>query len=193
MKDSLSFKISGLLILVLVVSLLSAGCMTRTYTVVKERPDQEVSTSIGNQGYLMGTAPEKDRTIKTRDTYVVEVEMGGHKKGISAKTNVAPVETSAVEISMEESAPTTGTIVYGDYNTGSSVSSEQIFGSSEMPAQEASAKSSTYVVKKGDTLQRIAKEIYGSQKDWYKIYKANKEKLKKPDKIYVGQVLQIPE
>ena len=50
----------------------------------------------------------------------------------------------------------------------------------------------TYIVKAGDTLQKISAEIYGTHKQWVKIYKANKDTLKAPDRIKPGQELKIP-
>ena len=54
------------------------------------------------------------------------------------------------------------------------------------------AGGTTYVVQKGDTLEKIAKKFYGSTKKWYRIFKANKETLKSPDRIRPGQKLVIP-
>ncbi len=48
------------------------------------------------------------------------------------------------------------------------------------------------VVRKGDTLGRIAKRAYGNVMEYKKIYKANPEILKRPDRIYIGQKLRIP-
>ena len=58
----------------------------------------------------------------------------------------------------------------------------------ETPAEE----SRFYTVKSGDTLSKIAKEMYGNANDYMKIFDANKPMLSHPDKIYVGQVLRIP-
>src|SRR5436309_15686482 len=52
--------------------------------------------------------------------------------------------------------------------------------------------SKTYTVKAGDTLSKIAKEIYGNANEYHKIFEANQDKLQSPDKIQVGQVLVIP-
>jgi nucleoid-associated protein YgaU len=54
------------------------------------------------------------------------------------------------------------------------------------------SESRMYTVKKGDTLSKIAKEVYGKSGDYNKIFEANKPLLKDPDKIYPGQVLRIP-
>ncbi|GAB3065525.1 LysM peptidoglycan-binding domain-containing protein [Stenotrophomonas tumulicola] len=50
----------------------------------------------------------------------------------------------------------------------------------------------TYTVEKGDSLSRIAKQHYGDANAWQKIFDANKDVLKDPDKIQPGQVLKLP-
>jgi nucleoid-associated protein YgaU len=49
-----------------------------------------------------------------------------------------------------------------------------------------------YEVKKGDTLWKIAKEVYGDGSLYPEIFKANQDVLSDPDKIQVGQKLRIP-
>jgi nucleoid-associated protein YgaU len=49
-----------------------------------------------------------------------------------------------------------------------------------------------YEVKSGDSLSKIAKREYGDANDWRRIFDANQEILKDPDKIYPGQKLKIP-
>ncbi len=51
----------------------------------------------------------------------------------------------------------------------------------------------SYVVKKGDSLWFIAgyKDIYGDSYLWPLIHKANKKKIKNPNRIYPGQKLII--
>jgi LysM repeat protein len=51
---------------------------------------------------------------------------------------------------------------------------------------------SSYTVKPGDSLSKIAKEFYGDMKLYPKIFEANRDQLSDPDKINVGQVLKIP-
>ncbi|GAB4202013.1 MAG: peptidoglycan-binding protein LysM [Wenzhouxiangellaceae bacterium] len=62
-------------------------------------------------------------------------------------------------------------------------------------AQAESAEewtSRTYTVKSGDTLWKIASEMYGNGSKYPVIFEANKPMLSDPDKIYPGQVLRIP-
>jgi LysM repeat protein len=51
----------------------------------------------------------------------------------------------------------------------------------------------THEVKKGDTLSAIAKQYYGKASDYPRIFDANRDILKDPDKIYPGQMLKIPD
>jgi hypothetical protein len=51
----------------------------------------------------------------------------------------------------------------------------------------------TYTVKKGDSLWKIAKNVYGDGSKWRQIYDANKKVIgKNPNLIYPGQRLVIP-
>lgn len=59
-------------------------------------------------------------------------------------------------------------------------------------AAAPSAGGETYTVKPGDTLSKISKQFYGDANAYMHIFDANKDKLKDPDKIQVGQVLTIP-
>ena len=51
----------------------------------------------------------------------------------------------------------------------------------------------TYTVKPGDTLSKISREHYGSANEFMRIFYANRDKLKDPDKIQAGQQLTIPD
>ncbi len=50
----------------------------------------------------------------------------------------------------------------------------------------------TYTVKAGDTLSKISKQFYGDPNEYMRIFYANTDKLRDPDKIQVGQQLTIP-
>jgi nucleoid-associated protein YgaU len=61
--------------------------------------------------------------------------------------------------------------------------------SSTAPAAEVYE---TYVVQSGDSLSKIAKLKLGSGNAWNKIFEANTDILKDPNKIFPGQKLKIP-
>jgi len=50
----------------------------------------------------------------------------------------------------------------------------------------------TYVVQSGDTLSKIAQRYYGDASLYNKIFEANRDVLKDPNKIQPGQKLRIP-
>jgi nucleoid-associated protein YgaU len=52
-------------------------------------------------------------------------------------------------------------------------------------------KTRVYIVKSGDSLSKIAKAVYGDADRWREIFEANKDKIKDPNAIEVGQKLQI--
>jgi len=49
-----------------------------------------------------------------------------------------------------------------------------------------------HVVAKGETLSKISQKYYGDPNLYGKIFEANKDVLKNPDLIKVGQKLRIP-
>ena len=51
----------------------------------------------------------------------------------------------------------------------------------------------SYVVKKGDSLWKIAGKVYHNPLKWPRIYRANRDKISNPNKIYPSQVLTIPQ
>jgi Uncharacterized protein containing LysM domain len=71
-------------------------------------------------------------------------------------------------------------------------SNVQSGSSSTAPSPGSTAASRTYVVKQGDSLSKIAKEVYGDPDEWRRIYEANRSEVKDPDLIYPGQQLKIP-
>jgi hypothetical protein len=53
-------------------------------------------------------------------------------------------------------------------------------------------KTRTIIVLKGESLSKIAEKIYGSSRKYTLLYEANKETLKDPNNIRVGQILKVP-
>ncbi len=51
----------------------------------------------------------------------------------------------------------------------------------------------THTVASGDTLSKLAKQFYGDGNKYMKIFDANKDQLKDPNVIKIGQVLKIPD
>ncbi|MFH1692465.1 MAG: LysM peptidoglycan-binding domain-containing protein [Candidatus Omnitrophota bacterium] len=160
-----------------------AGCKTgtspvqvRTYTVEEPRVDQNLAE--GNRGYLMGCPQdtEKDKNRKlTRTKYVAEFEFVSKAKDGSKEDVIE--EDVDLEIAQE---PEDEYLI------------EEI-AVEEKPVAVKETKTVKYTVGKNDTLQKISMKFYGTTKKWKKIYDANSDKMKSPDRIYKGQVLNIPQ
>ena len=60
------------------------------------------------------------------------------------------------------------------------------------PPQPPEAEPRTYVVKKGDSLSKIAEKVYGDANRWKEIFRANKDQIEDARLIRPGQELRIP-
>lgn len=63
---------------------------------------------------------------------------------------------------------------------------------SNVQGGSSSTATKIYEVVSGDSLSKIARREYGNANEWKRIYEANQDILKDPDKIYPGQKLKIP-
>ena len=63
---------------------------------------------------------------------------------------------------------------------------------SAIQSGSSTTANSLYEVVSGDSLSKIAQREYGDAKLWKKIFDANTDMLKDPNKIYPGQKLKIP-
>ena len=77
-----------------------------------------------------------------------------------------------------------------DITADISVDSTRAMGAAAGGGQGAAGQ--TYEVKSGDNLSKISKQFYGDANEYMRIFYANRDKLKDPDKIQVGQKLVIP-
>lgn len=157
------FRLVGICVLTSTLAL--SGCVARTYNLTRDRVDQELSSTSGNRGYIMGQAPEPKERKTTRTTRVFEVELGPRSKSKASCPGTTPLSVGSISES-------------GSFR--------------EAPAEETSLSFEKYTVAKNDTLQKISKKFYGTTKRWMKIYTANKDVLRGPDKLYPGQILNIP-
>lgn len=152
----------------IVVSL--AGCSVNTKMVTRERVDQDLSSCSGNRGYLMGTAPAAGERKTTREYIEVQVEVPSIEKEDRVAKKSAETSTPATNYEPSSAA---GTVV------------EEI----EIVAEEEFVD---YKVQKNDTLQKISMKFFGTTKKWKKIFNANTDVLRSPDKLKPGMTIRIP-
>jgi len=190
------------------------GCV-RTHTRIVEMPrvDQEVD---GNRGYVRGPragqsaqAPRKT----TRQVIMTDVELPTFRElrpvearvlkpvkgdvGPGNRGYVIPEEPPVPGAPMATSTtrPSGGEVVTPAPATP--LAFEELPPVEPLTPRVAVPKApsapSVYTVQKGDTLEKIAKKVYGDAKRWPKIYQANRHLLKDANRVYPGQVLTIPD
>ena len=182
---TLTTHCAGRRVFTLLIALSLTGCIVRTYSVVKERVDQEVS---GNQGYLSGSAPadtQQPRKFIRRKTAVVEIELKSPVRFEKLKEPPESLDPASAQLKRNNDL--------GSIEVDTSSEAPQGI---EMPQglEEPQQKYDTYIVQKDDTLQKISArpEIYGTTKKWKKIFEANSDKLSSPNRIKPGQEIRIP-
>jgi len=188
----------NLALMTLVVFAAGCGLEARTYVMTKDRVGLDQNS--GNSGCVVGKCPPAPAPAETtRKVYVLEITKPVPESevqkieatAVNAITesvdkpsvpDTAPVESAPAATDNAQAAPVIP--VVGD-NTAAAPSAAAAQNGGSMQAQ-------TYTVQKDDTLQKISKKLFGSYGKWYKIYEANKDKIKNPNILKPGTVLTIP-
>ena len=147
--------------------MLASGCV-RAQTKLKEMPRVDLNvTEGGNRGFLVGTPPASQPRKTTRQMIGTDIEIPSFYK---PKPGSVPAQL--------DTAATPDT----DADEGGGAS------------QETATHHDSYVVQKGDSLWSIAAkpEMYGRASKWRRIFDADRDLLKSPDRIRAGMTLKIP-
>jgi nucleoid-associated protein YgaU len=150
------------------------GCSVTTKMVTRERVDQDLSSSAGNQGYLQGTPPPVGERKPTKTYIEVQVEAPAIEKENRVPQKVAETPEPAP-------APVTN---FGTAPVEQPAPVVENIGTKE--------ELTDYKVQKGETLQKISSKLYGTTKKWKKLFNLNKDLLKSPDKLRPGMVIKVP-
>lgn len=190
------------------------GC-ARAHTRIVEMPrvDQELA---GNRGVVQGQAPQTEASPRraTRQVIMTDVELmtkqevaqhwkrtwSPQKGDVTPQGRyVAPENVQQAQEATAEPVQTARTPVAAPVTRPAPIAppagGEEIALEPAAPEVSESPEVSepmAYTVQKGDTLEKIAKQFYGSTKQWPRLYKANRETLKNPNRVYPGQRLMIP-
>jgi nucleoid-associated protein YgaU len=128
---------------------------------------------------LFGSEEEAPEKIKS---HIEEDNPGIKNLEISVKEGVVELSGEAESAEAMEKAVLMAGNVKG-------VREVRFDGLSAPPATE---KVEYYEIVSGDTLSAIAKRYYGKASEYPRIFEANREIIKDPDLIFVGQKIRIP-
>ena len=123
----------------------------------------------------------------------VATALGSHVSNLNATFDNGTVTLTGQADSM--AAKEKAALVAGNIQGVSSINDNGLTSpAAPAPAAGATAGATRYyTIKSGDSLSKVAKEMYGDAGDYNKIYEANREVIgPDPDKIYPGQQLRIP-
>ena len=168
------------------------GCARITTQVVeKPRVDQELK---GNRGFLVGKAPAAPETSKSRKILETNVEIATMEELNPWKKSKAPQSQPQHPKPSSQAQPAPVSQRQVNFTPAEGDLDITPIRSSKPAAQRAEvvAASTSYTVKSGDTLEKIALKVYGDSSEWRRIYQANKDKLSSPSRIYPGQKIAIP-
>ena len=199
----------NLALLTLVIFAAGCGLEAKTYVMTKDRVGLDQGS--GNGGCIMGKcAPQPAPTKTTRKIYVLEItkpvpesevkkieEVAVNAIADTSDTSATPAaeptaSAPAADNSQPAATPGVNVPVVGEL-PGSTTGSEEAETTSVPSASSSEVVAGgTYTVQKDDTLQKISKKVYGTYSKWYRIYKANKNKIKNPNFVKPGTVLTIP-
>ncbi|MDP3703133.1 MAG: LysM peptidoglycan-binding domain-containing protein [Candidatus Omnitrophota bacterium] len=141
------------------------GCRAATRITTFPRVDLEME-GTGNRGYLIGSPPPAGELKTTREMLETDVEIPSFYKPKRGASSGGLEEITPPEMDMDDAGAAPA--VAGPFDT--------------------------YVVQKGDSLWSIASkpEIYGRATHWRRIFDANRDLLKSPDRVRAGMTLKIP-
>ncbi|NQT46865.1 MAG: LysM peptidoglycan-binding domain-containing protein [Candidatus Omnitrophica bacterium] len=129
-----------------------------------------------------GDIAKPESRKKVGRAFTSDSEISGNRGYVMGST------TDKSSILTENAIPTRAT------SATSSVAAKFEAGDVKVSTMRKEKVFDTYVVQKGDTLSEISakSEIYGTSKKWREIFEANRDILKRPEAIRVGQALRIP-
>ncbi len=147
---------------------------------VKSLENSEVDsllTQLENTDILQEDNNKKAKSKETVDTY--------NKKVISSE-KLANDDLSKLSNDISD-------IVEEDKNVVEDKNSTEYVKEVDKETKDREKEMRYITVRRGDTLGKIAKRVYGNVMMYKKIYEANPDILKRADRIYVGQRLRVPE
>jgi len=156
-------------------------------TTTAEKEDKELMNKLSNTDVDSVTA---DLTAALNDVNINEnthIDNGKQHIDVYNKVNV---QNESGEDSLSKLSDQINSVISEEGGVAKNPEKEYTEGlKKEVVSREKEMR--IIIVKKGDTLGKLAKRAYGNVMEYKRIYKANPE-ITRPDRIYIGQKIRIP-
>lgn len=139
---------------------------------------------------LLGKDTEEEKLIEKNKEMIFANKLKRHIMALGFEVENLKVEFDDGVATVHGKAKSQGEKEKVILALGNTDGVSQVDDRMEVGAPEPEAQ--FYTVKKGDSLSKIAKAVYGDAMKYPAIFEANKPMLKDPNLIYPGQVLRIP-
>jgi LysM repeat protein len=151
---------------------------------------QEVADQSGLFVMVPARLPPGDYELTLRSTQP-DGKQATSKQGVAVALHEVEPSSGALRSATEQqTVEATGSV--SNQATGASQASAAPLASEGSPSAGATPKAATKVVSRGDSLWRISRVTYGDGKRYAVLYKANRGRIRDPNRIYPGQIVVLP-
>jgi nucleoid-associated protein YgaU len=114
------------------------------------------------------------------------------KPASPATPEAAKTPPASAEAPAEDSAAPAGTPAAAAQSGGQASASPPSAGEREAVAPKLQSVDGAVIIRRGDTLWRISRRVYGRGVRYSTIYLANQDQIRDPNRIWPGQVFNVP-
>lgn len=164
--------------------LISGNCDARGSEKYNEKLGKNRGQAVKSYMLENGISDERIKIISRGklDAIAPVTDLEGMQKDRNAQFMVAEVEEVMIPAPGEIKEPGATAVAEGKY----------VVEKEETIESETKVSTKEYVTKKGDTLWKIAEDVYGNGRKWKNIYRFNKDKIRDPNRLKAGVTLTIP-
>jgi nucleoid-associated protein YgaU len=161
-----------------------------------ERHDQAVADQSGHFVMIPRQLPPGDYELTLRSR-LPDGTMGVSKQNVTVALHETPSNPGPLQSRAEVSANGPGTAAAKRVRQDVAVSQPEATAAIAAPARGSSPagaepKTGTTVVSRGDSLWRISRLTYGDGARYALVWRANRDRIRDPDRIYPGQTFILP-
>jgi len=161
-----------------------------------ERHDQAVADQSGHFVMVPRQLPPGNYELTLRSR-LPDGSVGVSKQNVTVALHEAPSSPGPLQSRAEVSANGPGTAAAKRVRQDVAVAQPEATAAIPAPARGSSPtgaepKTATTVVSRGDSLWRISRLTYGDGSRYALVWRANRDRIRDPDRIYPGQTFILP-